>query len=68
MDLLKPDDVTRNEQVIVAGYGITYELDKRKAERDLRFTRQNMFMNPSRGLNITIFYKAPYARTCRSMS
>ena len=65
MDLLKPDDIEKNSQVIVTGYGITYELDQSISERELRFTRLNMFMEQS--LNMTIYYRAPYTKVCGGM-
>ena len=68
MDLLKKEDIEKNRQVIVAGYGVTFQLDKRKAEKDMRFTRLNIYMSKSLGWNITFFYSAPYSKTCMGMS
>ena len=56
MDLLKPEDVERNSQVIAVGYGLENEADKRKIDRPLKFSRLNMFMEPDVDLNITIAF------------
>ena len=68
MDLFKPEDLERNSQVIVAGYGLTHDKDERKGERDLRFTRLNLFINKSQGLNQSIYYKTPHTKACSGMS
>ena len=68
MDLLKPEDLERNSNVIIAGYGLQYEGDSRGVKRPLVFTRSNMYMEEGKDLNLTIFFKNPYIKTCKGMS
>ena len=67
MDLLKKEELERNSQVIVVGYGEQYEGDERD-ERSLKLTRLNMFMTdnvPLLTLNITILSHDSNSKACK---
>ena len=65
MDLFRLEDVERNSQVIVAGYGKQYEDDDRGIKKTLKFSRMNMFLREGYDLNITIFFDDTYTKTCK---
>ena len=64
MDLLKPEDLERNRQVIVAGYGWQYLEDRRLANIPLKFTKMHMFMEKIVDLNETILFFEKYTKIC----
>ena len=68
MDLLRPDDLERNKQLIVAGYGRQEEEFKRNFEVPLKFSKQNVYMEHIDVLNKTIYHGARYSKTCQGMS
>ena len=69
MDLFRLEDLERNSQIIVPGYGLQYQADVDDASRRLQFTRMNMYIkNESISLNITIYYKNTYSNTCKGSS
>ena len=68
MDLLTREDVKRNKQVILAGYGMQYASDNMTTSRDLRFIRQEMLVNKTDELNKTIAFMGPSSIACPGMS
>ena len=68
MDLLTREDVKRNKQVIFAGYGRQNEWDNMTTSRNLKFIRQNMFVNETYNFNKTIAFKGPFSIGCPGMS
>ena len=67
MDLFKLEDLVRNSQVIISGYGQQYE-GGGYITNHLKFIRLNMFINELVSLNTTISYTDPYTKTCPGMS
>ena len=68
MDLLTREDVERNDQVIVPGYGLEYEGDKQNFEKTLKFVTMHIVRMEDMDLNMTIQFSEQYKKICAGRS